>query len=571
MSIQNAWDSYWKNTKPGDTQSIGGGTIKRQDDGTALFQDTRGYQRAINQNMTLDQVANLNPDIAKQWQKDFGYTRTPDGTWFNQMGNGFEGAIVTKNQAYRDVDLTGAKTPQDAFHRIANAKYGGILSLQDISDINDEVGGVGYYRDLGNGKYGLDPAYQQPAGTGLLGSAESGVMKPGQVPDGSGVQNGQTKPMLVPPGTPQPPSGSPQVPTGPNQYQGGAIDLGNTAAPQQPQAPQPTTGQQTYIGQTKPLLVGPGGQPTQPGPGAPAGSGVTPSPSPGTAPAPSPGSPAAPGGVEIGVNKPLPVNGQDAQTSAPQGGPSTNRQVDAGTETIEGRVQNLLATDANGNYTNPVVQQAVNVTMQQFAGRGLLNSSMAGEAAYQAAVSKAIEIAGPDAQTYFAQGRANQDAANVFERDARGYAQENARLDKQISVDMEKFNADLQYRYNALRLDKESQTEARALAQKYAIEMENIKSVNAAYDLYLRRISDIDNNPDYTAEVKIQMKNNAGKDFDLYAKAKGISQGMNLADRFTMAATPPSGSTPPPGGTTPTPNGSSDPAWRDPNTDRGGA
>lgn len=519
MSIQDAWDSYWKNTKPGDTQSIGGGTIKRQDDGTAVFQDTRGYQRAINQNMTLDQVANLNPDIAKQWQKDFGYTRTPDGTWFNQMGNGFEGAIVTKNPAYRDIDLSGAKTPQDAFHRIANAKYGGILSIQDISDINDEVGGVGYYRDLGNGKYGLDPAYQQPAGTGLLGSAGSGVVKPGQVPDGSGVQNGQTKPMLVPPG-----------------------------------ATQTTTEQQAYIGQTKPLLVGPGAPP-----------------SPGATPVPSQGSPAAPGGVEIGVNKPLPVSGQESQESATQGGPSTNRQVDAGTETIEGRVQNLLATDANGNYTNPVVQQAVNATMQQFAGRGLLNSSMAGEAAYQAAVSKAIEIAGPDAQTYFAQGRANQDAANVFERDARGYAQENARLDKQISVDMEKFNADLQYRYNALRLDKESQTEARALAQKYAIEMENIKSVNAAYDLYLRRISDIDNNPEYTAEVKIKMKNDAGKDFDLYARAKGISQGMNLADRFTLAATPPSGSTPPPSGTTPTPNGPSDPAWRDPNTDRGGA
>lgn len=226
-------------------------------------------------------------------------------------------------------------------------------------------------------------------------------------------------------------------------------------------------------------------------------------------------------------------------------------------------MQNLLATGANGSYTNPVVQQAVNATMQQFAGRGLLNSSIAGEAAYQAAVSKAIEIAGPDAQTYFAQGRANQDAANVFERDARGYAQENARLDKQISVDMEKFNADLQYRYNALRLDKESQTEARALAQKYAIEMENIKSVNSAYDLYLRRISDIDANPEYAAEVKIQMKNNAGKDFDLYAKAKGISYGMDLANRFSA-----SDQTPAPA---PAPGEPGSPEWRDRYTDYGGA
>ena len=256
-----------------------------------------------------------------------------------------------------------------------------------------------------------------------------------------------------------------------------------------------------------------------------------------------------PGGVGSGVNKPLPTGPSigGSTGSNTQGNQSSSRNVDAGTETIEGRIGNILATDRNGNYTNPVIQQAVNTTMQQFAGRGLLNSSMASEAAYQAAVAKAIEIAGPDAQTYFAQGRANQDAANVFERDARGYEQENSRLDKtiaaddrrldkQLSVDMDKFNKDLQYRYDALKLDKTSQDDARALAQKYAIEMENIKSVNSAYDLYLRRISDIDANTEYNAETKMRLKNEAGKDFDLYAKTKGISQDMNLGNRFSAAS-----------------------------------
>lgn len=261
-----------------------------------------------------------------------------------------------------------------------------------------------------------------------------------------------------------------------------------------------------------------------------------------------------PGGVDSGVNKPLPTGPSIGSStgSNTQGNQSSSRNVDAGTETIEGRIGNILATDRNGNYTNPVIQQAVNTTMQQFAGRGLLNSSMASEAAYQAAVAKAIEIAGPDAQTYFAQGRANQDAANVFERDARGYAQENSRLDKtiaaddrrldkQLSVDMDKFNKDLQYRYDALKLDKTSQDDARALAQKYAIEMENIKSVNSAYDLYLRRISDIDANTEYNAETKMRLKNEAGKDFDLYAKTKGISQDMNLGGRFTSTSPAPGG------------------------------
>ena len=317
-------------------------------------------------------------------------------------------------------------------------------------------------------------------------------------------------------------------------------------------------------------------------------------------------------------------------------------------------MRNILGTDAQGNFTNPVVQQAANSVMQQFAGRGLLNSSMASEAAYQAAMSKAIEIAGPDAQTYFAQGRANQDAANVFERDARGYAQDNfkldktigferekldktigaedrrldktigaedrrldktigaedrrldktigfdrekldktigaddrrldktigfdreklektigfesdklnktidaedRRLDKNISLDREKldksltlerekltqsgsqFNRELAYKYDAMKLEAQTRVEAEARAHKYALEIKNIESVNSSYDLYLRRISDIDANKDYDAATKVQLKNAAGKDFDIYAKAKGIAWEVSLGDRFSQKDT----------------------------------
>lgn len=97
--------------------------------------------------------------------------------------------------------------------------------------------------------------------------------------------------------------------------------------------------------------------------------------------------------------------------------PDLNSQVDARNETIEGRINGLTAQDAQGNYTNPVVRQAVDRAMQSFAARGMLNSSMAVQAAQEAAIAKAIEIAGPDAQTYFQTRRANQDARNVFARD----------------------------------------------------------------------------------------------------------------------------------------------------------
>lgn len=97
--------------------------------------------------------------------------------------------------------------------------------------------------------------------------------------------------------------------------------------------------------------------------------------------------------------------------------PNLDSQIDAKTETIEGRLGNLLALDANGNYTNEVVRQAHDRAKQQFAARGLLNSSMAVQAGQEAVIAKAIEIAGPDAERYFQNRRANVDSQNTFARD----------------------------------------------------------------------------------------------------------------------------------------------------------
>ena len=97
-------------------------------------------------------------------------------------------------------------------------------------------------------------------------------------------------------------------------------------------------------------------------------------------------------------------------------------------QTVEGRISNLLATDANGNYTNSLVRQASERATQAFAGRGLLNSSMAVQAAQEAAIAKAIEIAGPDAKTMFDQSRANQDAQNQFALNATQFQQDLAKI-----------------------------------------------------------------------------------------------------------------------------------------------
>lgn len=121
--------------------------------------------------------------------------------------------------------------------------------------------------------------------------------------------------------------------------------------------------------------------------------------------------------------------------------PNLNRNINAAQETIEGRLNGLLGTDAQGNYANPVVRQAVDRAMQQMAGRGLLNSSMASQAAQEAAIAKAIEIVGPDAERYFQQGRANQDAQNVFARDEQAYKYDLGKMAVGHGYDMEKLAA----------------------------------------------------------------------------------------------------------------------------------
>jgi hypothetical protein len=151
--------------------------------------------------------------------------------------------------------------------------------------------------------------------------------------------------------------------------------------------------------------------------------------------------------------------------------PNLQREVNAKQETIEGRIQNLAATDANGNYTNPVIRQAVERATQQFAKRGLVNSSMAAQAGQEAAIAKAIEIAGPDAATYFQQGRANQDAQNVFARDEtqQGYTERNNTNQWQHEANMQsqRIVADAQGRhedqdFRGSLLDKEQAFNLRA-------------------------------------------------------------------------------------------------------------
>ncbi len=151
-----------------------------------------------------------------------------------------------------------------------------------------------------------------------------------------------------------------------------------------------------------------------------------------------------------------------------------NRPVDAATETIEGRIQRLLAEN------NPVIQQAGNRALQQFAARGLLDSSMAIQAANEAMTAKAIEIAGPDAATYSKQGLANQSAANTFATQA-----EDARIKGGLLSQEYGLKGGLQAQSDAAALERARVTSSGDTGRVYA---DGITQINHDYTAMVNNI-----------------------------------------------------------------------------------
>lgn len=121
-------------------------------------------------------------------------------------------------------------------------------------------------------------------------------------------------------------------------------------------------------------------------------------------------------GIIGGVINSVPNTSAAASTAAPYN-PTANlqpqtftaqtREVDAPTETTQGQLASILSTDS------PLMQRARTLATQQMAQRGLVNSSMNGEAGVAAMIDRATPIAGADAAVYDARARTNMDATNT--------------------------------------------------------------------------------------------------------------------------------------------------------------
>lgn len=97
-----------------------------------------------------------------------------------------------------------------------------------------------------------------------------------------------------------------------------------------------------------------------------------------------------------------PTANMQTQSYTPQ-----TREVNAATDTTQGQLNSILSTDS------PLMQRARTLATQQMASRGLVNSSMNGEAGVAAMIDRATPIAGADASVYDARAKTNMDATNT--------------------------------------------------------------------------------------------------------------------------------------------------------------
>jgi hypothetical protein len=99
---------------------------------------------------------------------------------------------------------------------------------------------------------------------------------------------------------------------------------------------------------------------------------------------------------------PAPTAAPTAAPAAPGTGSSTTTTTTKiSGSTVQEGLANLIGRDAQGNAINPVLKQAENRQLQAFNDRGLLNTSMAMQAAQEAVISKGLEIVKPDVEMAF--------------------------------------------------------------------------------------------------------------------------------------------------------------------------
>ncbi len=84
-SLRDEWNTYWANSKAGDTGTWGNGTITRNTDGSATYKSANGTSANFNPGMSIDSVANANSEIGNVFSNQYGYQADKPATTFQPV------------------------------------------------------------------------------------------------------------------------------------------------------------------------------------------------------------------------------------------------------------------------------------------------------------------------------------------------------------------------------------------------------------------------------------------------------------------------------------------------------
>lgn len=186
---------------------------------------------------------------------------------------------------------------------------------------------------------------------------------------------------------------------------------------------------------------------------------------------------------------------------------------------VSNNLTKLLASD------NPYMSLARSKAKAYSNSRGLLNSTMAGQAGERAAIESALPIAQQDASSYFTSERDNASAQNTFARDANAFGREGALTTAKAGFGLGAQREGQTWKSGESALDRTLQTTENAAEREFRTgEREATEAFTTGRDAaqFNNRLTEISAQTD--AQIKLLDKQQGT---NLYAGYRTASQGIN--------------------------------------------
>lgn len=178
-------------------------------------------------------------------------------------------------------------------------------------------------------------------------------------------------------------------------------------------------------------------------------------------------------------------------------------------QTVQGQAAGIIDAES------PLMQQARGRAMQQMNERGLINSSLAAQAAQDAVMDRAIQIGSQDAST-----NASSAQFNANQQNAWNLAQQQ-----------------MEYQRWALMQNFENQKQLQEVESKYSAQLNSDAAFQKQYAMYLDALFQIDMNTALDDQTKLAMKRQRAQELDDYVAINKLGINMDFSDYWASKQT----------------------------------